>query len=161
MKIISKPSALYFALTSLLASFLAPDAAQAAGPAGITIGQGWTNQTAKPHSLARGFFTIHNAGAAPDVLTSVTCPVARETMIQNGQNHDVAGIAVGAGQSIQLTPAGMHLVLNHTHFRFYSEADIPCNVVFRNAGTLMVYLHVEPATASSYHPAGASRSAPT
>ena len=158
MKMISKLSTLCLAL----AGFLVLDAAQAAGPpAGITIGQGWTNQTAKPHSTARGFFTIHNAGAAPDVLTSVTCPVARETVIQNGRNHDVPGILVGAGQDIQLTPAGMHLVLDYTHFRFYPQADIPCNAVFRNAGTLMVYLHVEPASASSYHLVGGSRSAPT
>ena len=158
MKMISKLSALCLAL----AGFLVLDAAQAAGPpAGITISQGWTNETAKAHSAVQGFFTIHNAGAAPDVLISVSCPVARETLIENGQNHDVSGIPVSAGQSIQLTPSGMHLVLQHTHFRFYLQADIPCNAVFRDAGTLMVYLHVEPATASSYHLAGVSRSSST
>ena len=139
------------------------DAARAAADTsvGLILNQGWTSQTTKPRSLARGFFTIHNASAAPDLLTRVTCPIAQKTVIRNAQHQNVQDVPIAAGQTIRFTPAGMHLVLEHTHFRFYRQADIPCNAMFRDAGTLMVYLHVEAATASSYHHAGAARPAAT
>lgn len=129
----------------------------AGSSAGITINHGWTTATSNPGGIAHGFFTIHNAGPAPDVLTRVTCPVARKTVIQDARRHDVANLLIKTGQTIQLTPAGLHLVLEHLHFRFHPQADIPCSAVFRDAGTMIIYLHVEPAGATSYQP-NASRS---
>jgi copper(I)-binding protein len=132
----------------------------ATAPAGITIDQGWTTATAKSGATAQGFLTIHNAGTTPDVLRSVTCPVARRTVIENGQNHEVRAVPVEAEHSVRFTSAGLHLVLRHPHFRFYPQADIPCSALFDIAGRMMVYLHVEPARSVSYQPAGASRSGP-
>lgn len=124
----------------------------------ITIDDGWTIVTAKPGGTAQGFFAVHNAGTRADTLRSVACPIAQRTVIQNARNHDVRDIPVKAGHSVQFTPAGLHVVLDHPHFRFYPQADIPCSVVFRDAGTMMVYLHVEPAGAASHDASSVSRS---
>jgi copper(I)-binding protein len=144
----------------VLSALAAFSACAATGSADrTTINRGWTTVTAKSAPAAQGFFTIHNAGAA-DMLKSVTCPVASKTVIRNAAGESVHDLPVQAQQTIRLRAGGLHLVLEHPHFRFYPQADIPCSILFRDAGTIMLYLHVEPAGTRSYRASGKSRSGP-
>ena len=134
--------------------------AQPAAP-GVRIDHGWTRVTTKPGSTAPGFLTLHNDGAAPDRLLRVACPVAARTTIRDAADHVVSNLPLRPGETLRLTPGGPHLVLADTHFQFYPRALIPCSATFRDAGTMMIYLHVEPAGAKTYHGISASRNGRT
>lgn len=141
---------------AVLAGFLKTAGAQvpSAPQPGITVGQGWTRITAKRGAAAPGFFTIRNHSNAPDRLTSVTCPVARKTVIVGNNGKPVSGIQIQPGQVISLRPSSTHLMLRNTHFRFYPHAVIPCSAIFENSGTTILYLQVESAGAKAFQPPG-------
>lgn len=126
--------------------------APAAGPAGITVGHGWTRLTTAAGQTTPAYLTIRNGGRQPDTLVSATCPVAHRTVLLDATGKPEGAVAIRPGQTVRLSPAGQHLMLERNRFRFYAHAMIPCSVDFVNAGRMIVYLHVEPANARSYRP---------
>ena len=144
-------------LKSLIFCLLLPGVAAAQGVPRISISHGWTRVTTKAGGSARGFLTLRNGGTSADLLQSVACPIAGRTTIHDAANHVVPGLPLQPGETLRLAPDGPHLVLAETHFQFYPRALIPCSAVFRDAGTMVIYLHVEPAGAKTDHRLAASR----
>ena len=120
---------------------------------GITVGQGWTRLSTEAGKSTPAFFTIHNGGLTPDTLVSTTCPVAHRTILLDRSGKTLGAIEIKPGETITLTPQGQHLMLEQNRFRFYARALIPCSVDFLGAGEMILYLHVEPDDAKTYHPA--------
>lgn len=146
---VARPAASFL----LAAGLLAADGAQAQDAAssvpGVTVGKGWIHTTSGPGADAAAYFTIRNTGTA-DTLVSATCPIARKTELVGADGKPVAAIAIGAGATLTLAPGGTHILLERNRFRLFPKATLPCSVNFRDAGSMMLYLHVEPENASSY-----------
>lgn len=117
---------------------------------GVTVGKGWTHATPGADHDASAYFTIRNTGDAADTLLSATCPIARNTELVGADGKPVDGIAIKAGATLTLGPGGTHVLLEGNRFRLFPKAMVPCSVNFRNAGSMMLYLHVEPHDARTY-----------
>lgn len=139
----------------VLAALAAPAFAQTAANVmpGITVGQGWTRVTREAGKSTPGFFTIHNDGLTPDTLVSTSCPVAHRTVLLDRTGKAIGAIRIKPGQTVTLAPDGAHLMLEQNRFRFYASGLIPCSIDFLGAGKMILYLHVEPDNAKTYHPA--------
>ena len=101
--------------------------------------------TAPGASVGAGYLTIMNMGEQEDVLIRVDAPFARHTEIHEiKMDGDVAkmrplqsGLKIPAGQSVNLTPGGLHLMFidlqhplkagdTHTiglHFKYHGEVS--------------------------------------
>lgn len=132
------------------ASFAQTQDASAALP-GVTVGKGWTRTTPGANHDAPAYFTIHNTSDTADTLLSATCPIARDTQLVGADDRPVNGITIKAGATLTLDPGGTHVLLEKNRFRLFPKALVPCSVNFRNAGSMMLYLHVEPHNARTYH----------
>ncbi len=122
-------------------------------PLGITVKHGWTRQTTEAGKTTPAYFTIHNAGTAPDTLVSTSCPIAHHTLLLDRSGQPVGGLVIKPGETLTLAPDQTHLMLQQNRFRFYAHAMIPCSVDFLDAGKVILYLHVEPNGAKGYEQA--------
>lgn len=94
-----------------------------ARPTAMTGGMGNAGHGSMSGMVSAAYMTIRNEGAMPDRLVSATADAARtveihETVIEN----DVArmqmlpeGIAIPAGEAVELRPGGLHLMLIGLH----------------------------------------------
>jgi copper(I)-binding protein len=139
-------------MTSLLAwpaFFLATSMVAVPTPPGspstdIAAHHGAVYQTRNAGDPTQGFVDIVNTGAA-DQLTAATCPLADDTTIVDANNKPITNVPIPANQTIALTPAGPHLLLQNTHFSVDYGAIIPCSLTFTTAGTISVFLYAKPA----------------
>jgi copper(I)-binding protein len=84
----------------------------------IAVEQPWSRATPGGAQVAAGYFTIKNAGSAPDRFVSATADVAERTEIHQMSMTDgmikmrklTEGVAVPAGGSVALAPDGYHLM---------------------------------------------------
>lgn len=109
----------------------------------------WTRATAAAGSNAVGYMTLTNEGSKPDRLTAATCPVAKATQLHSETNENgvmrmrpVDGIDIAPGQTVKLTPHGLHLMLMGTRQRLVRGSSISCRLEFQQAGPVDVELTV-------------------
>lgn len=119
---------------------------------GIKVSQGWTTITKKSGKSTPAYFTIHNSGLTPDTLVSISCSIAHRTTLIGKSGDEIGAIPIKPGQTLTLKPGGTHLMLEQNRFRFYTHAMIPCSADFLGAGTMLLYLHVQPDDATSFQP---------
>ncbi|HMS19494.1 copper chaperone PCu(A)C [uncultured Sphingorhabdus sp.] len=128
----------------------------------IAIGHPWTRETAATQTVGGGFLTIRNNGNVSDRLVSATSPSATEvqihTMSMDGgvmrmrQLKD--GIAIPAGQSVELKPGGLHLMFIGLKKPFKQGAKIPATLKFARAGSVQVTFAVQPVGSTAPMEAG-------
>jgi len=107
-----------------------------------------------------GYVTITNKGSTADRLVSATSPAAGMVQIHEmAMEGDVMkmrelpdGLEIPAGQSVTLSPGGLHLMFMKLNGPFKQGSTIPVTLNFEKAGSVEVELPVMPANAEA--PAG-------
>jgi len=99
--------------------------------------------------------SISNEGSVPDRLVSAVCPVATSTELHADTNvngvmrmRPITDIPIAPGQTVKLTPGGMHLMLMGTNKRLVRGSTIACTLTFQNAGPVDIELLVRSAGAT-------------
>ena len=144
-----------FLLILLLALFWAATAS-AADPA-IKIDKAWARATMQPGATGVVYLTLSNSGPAADRLVGVSSPVAAEAglhiMVMEGtvmQMRPVDALDVKSGDSIQLKPGGLHIMLTNLKQALKQGEHFPLTLDFEKAGRIEVEVIVLPLGASGY-----------
>ncbi|MBP0466098.1 copper chaperone PCu(A)C [Roseomonas sp. PWR1] len=125
----------------------------------LRIGHPWT-RAAGANANGAGFMRLANTGAQPDRLISAASPIARavelHTHIREGEvmrMRPVNDIPVPGGQTVELRPGGLHVMLIGLTAPLQQGARVPVTLRFERAGEVTVELAVEAAGArgSGHH----------
>ena len=119
----------------------------------------FTRATLPNAPVGGGFLTIENTGAVADRLVSVTSTVAEKTQIHEMamqgdvmKMHELAdGIEIPAGETVALTPGGLHIMFIGLKQAFVEGETIAVTLTFEKAGSVEVLLPVAAAAADSAH----------
>lgn len=137
-------------------------AASAAAARDVTLGdlqisRAWS-RAAGANANGVGFMTIRNAGSQPDRLLSATTAAARLVELHNHirdgdvmRMRPVADIPVLPGQTVQLRPGGLHVMLIGLTAPLTRGASIPLTLRFEHAGEVAVLLEIQAAGSSGHH----------
>jgi periplasmic copper chaperone A len=119
----------------------------------LRIGHPWT-RAAGLNGNGGAFMRLINGGAQPDRLISATSPIARvvelHTHIREGdvmRMRPVNDIPVPAGQTVELRPGGLHVMLIGLTAPLQQGTRVPVTLRFERAGEVTVELAVEAAGA--------------
>lgn len=135
----------------------APPATAAPVIAGdLEISGAYSRATLPNAPVGAGYLSITNNGGAYDTLVSASSPVAGVTQIhQMKMEGDVMkmselpdGVVIAAGQSVSLTPGGLHIMFMQLNEPLVEGTMIPVTLKFAYAGTVKVSLAVGPINAS-------------
>lgn len=146
------PAAFAFALT-LAAALPAPAHDYSLGD--LKIGHPWSRATPPSAKVGAGYLSIANQGSVPDRLIAASSPAAgrveiHEMRVESGvmrMRELPQGLAVPAGQRVDLKPGGLHLMLMDLAAPLREGGMVPVTLTFERAGRLQVDLKIEPATA--------------
>lgn len=102
-----------------------------------------------------GYVTIKNNGKSDDRLVSVASPLAgRAEIHEMAMVNDVMkmrklneGIAIPAGQTVELTPGGLHFMFFNVSKPFAEGDKVPVTLTFEKAGKVEIELPVGSANA--------------
>ena len=115
----------------------------------LEIDAPWTRATPPGASVAGGFASIRNHGAAPDKLVSASSPAADHVelhiMSMEGgvmRMQQVPSLEVPAGGELSLKPGGAHLMLIGVKAPFKTGEKVPVKLRFEKAGEVEVQLEV-------------------
>jgi len=111
---------------------------------GITAHRGEIYETEKAGLATQGFLKIDNSETRTDTLTGANCPIADSTSIVGKNGKATHDLTIAAGESLLLSAAGPHILLQSTHFSIDPGGAVPCNLTFRNAGDILVYFYPIP-----------------
>jgi copper(I)-binding protein len=128
------------ALPVLLATGTTAMSALAPDVGAINADQGVIYETDKAGEGTQAVFAMNNSGDTPDTLTAIDCQIADQTSLVGADGKPVSRLALAPGQTITLSPTGMHLVLQATHFPIAYGSTVPCTLSFANAGDIQVLL---------------------
>lgn len=130
---------------ALLAAAGLPLRAQTAAP---VVEAAWARPTVQGQSGGGAFLRI-TGGAAADRLLSAAAPVARSTELHTMEMdgnvmrmRPVAGIAVPAGQTVELKPGGLHLMFSGLTQPLKTGTTFPLTLRFERAGDVKVDVKV-------------------
>jgi len=139
--------------TILLATALLASVAHAQ----ITVQDAWMRATPPGAKIAAGYLTIRNAGSA-DRLVGATSPAAErvETHVtaRDGdmmRMREVKGYDVPAKGTLELKPAGAHLMLVNIKAPLKEGTSVPVTLMFQNAGDIKVAFQVRPLAGGEHH----------
>lgn len=134
-------------------------AAPAARGAVTQVQAAWARPTVQGQAAGGGFLKIVG-GAQPDKLVAASSPVAGRvelhTMRMDGdvmRMRQVESIEVGAGQTVELKPGGLHVMFMDLKAPLKSGSSFPLILRFEKAGELTVDVAVQ-ATAAAGGSAG-------
>lgn len=107
-------------------------------------------ETAPSVKAGGGYMTITNTGDDDDALIGVKADFPRvmihQTVEEDGiakMNH-VDRIDIPAGEAVELTPGGFHVMFMGLDAPLEAGAKIPATLIFENAGEVEVTFNVEP-----------------
>lgn len=145
---------------SLIACVLFPLVAAAAAPAALSaadnppnaaeenlvVENAFTRPTPGGATVAVGYMTITNNGAAPDRLVSVDSDISdkveiHETTMKNGvmEMHELPnGIEIGAGETVALKPGGDHIMFMDIKHPIKAGDVINATLGFENTGKIEI-----------------------
>lgn len=118
----------------------------------LAIGHPFARPTAPAQSAGGGYLKLVNRGAEPDRLVGVSAApaiadrVEMHSMTMDGdvmRMREVAGIDLPAGQTVELRPGGLHLMLIGLKAPLTAGQRFPVKLSFRQAGEISVDIHVE------------------
>ncbi|GAA0522529.1 MAG: copper chaperone PCu(A)C [Pigmentiphaga sp.] len=132
----------------------------------IQINHPWSRATVTGQPAGGGFLKLTNKGA-DDKLIAVRADISAtaelHTMQMDGdimRMRQVDGIALPAGQTVELRPGGYHIMFMRLKAPLKEGTSFPATLVFEKAGEVKVDFKVEPAGAgagSGGHGAGGHR----
>lgn len=116
----------------------------AAVPAGVTVQDAWIR--ALPSSEpSGGYFTLHNGGMKPVVLTGAESPGCGMLMLHKSEDKggmstmtDVSEIPVAAGETLKFSPGGYHLMCMDAKPAIKPGATVPVTLSFKDGGKITV-----------------------
>ena len=150
-----KPSCLFLGLVIVLAAV--PAVARDYTVGSIRINHPWTRATPKGATIAAGYMTIVNAGAAPDRLIGGSSPVAgglqvHSMVMDNGvmkMRPVEGGLEVKPGETVELKPGAFHIMLMDLKRPLEKGQLIKGTLEFEKAGKVEIEYTVEGIGASS------------
>ena len=132
-------------------------AAQDATAGTIAIGNPWT-RAALANGTGAGFMTLRNSGSQPDRLVAASTPAARSvelhSMVRDGdvmRMRPVPGIDLAPGQTVELRPGGLHIMLIGLTAPTVQGGRVPLTLRFERGGEVTVDLAVQSAGARGSH----------
>ena len=109
-------------------------------PAGVTVKDAWIR--ALP-GTSGGYFTLHNGGSKPVVLTGADSPGCGMLMIHKSEDKGgmssmvhVSEVPVAAGADVEFTPGSFHLMCMDTKPSVKPGANVPVTLSFKDGGQL-------------------------
>jgi copper(I)-binding protein len=111
----------------------------------------WARPTVAVQKTGAAYLTLHNAGETDDRLTGARSAVAEKVSLHES-SIDAAGIArmrpvaaidAPAGGMVELTPGGVHLMLEALREPLEKGSSFPLTLVFEKAGEVTVEVRVE------------------
>ena len=133
----------------LLSATLAAGAAWAQNKGDVEIDATWTRATPPGASVAGGYASIRNRGAAPDKLVAASSPAADHVelhvMAMDGgvmRMRQVKEFDLPAHGELALKPGGNHLMFIGLKEPFKEGAKVPVTLRFEKAGEVEVQLSV-------------------
>ena len=140
----------------LLLSLLACAAAWARTPA-VKVEAAWARPTVAGQAAGGGFLKI-TGGAAADRLLGGSSTISKSVELHSMQMdgdvmrmREVPGIAVPAGQAVELKPGGLHLMFMGLKRPLKAGDTVPLTLRFEKAGEVKVDVEI-----SAQPPAGAA-----
>ena len=123
----------------------------------LTIGHPWARATPNGATVGGGYLSVTNNGAAPDRLTGATFSGADHVEIHEMKMEgDVMkmrplpdGIAIEPGETVKLTPDGIHLMLMGLKASLKQGDMVAGQLTFEKAGTVNVEFKVDAIGANS------------
>lgn len=116
----------------------------------LTIVHPWARATMAPGQAAAVYMAIINESAEPDRLLDATTSIAGMAMLHRTVSE--AGVArmikveelqIGAGGSVVLEPAGLHLMLTGLAVPLVTGESFPLTLRFERAGKVVVTVEIE------------------
>ena len=117
----------------------------------LTIGHPYAIETAATAKTGAGYFSVTNAGSAPDRLLAVRADFPRVEL--HTTETDAAGVArmrelealeVAPGATVTLAPQGIHVMFMGLAAPLTAGEKIDATLVFERAGEIPVQFNVEP-----------------
>jgi periplasmic copper chaperone A len=116
----------------------------------LTVRDAWIRATPGV-DVAAVYLTLQNDGSQPVILTGARSSAAAMAMIHesalvNGQSTMRArdSIRIGAGETVQFAPGGLHIMLHGLTHPLVPGNDVPLVLLLQGGGTLRVSAHVRP-----------------
>ena len=114
----------------------------------------WLRETAAGQTAGGGFLTLTNSGKAADTLTGGSSALAAKvdvhTMTMEGGVMCMRplkdGLPVPAGQTVELKPGGLHIMLTGLKRPLKRGETVPVTLSFAKAGKVIVKFAVQPVT---------------
>jgi copper(I)-binding protein len=129
----------------------------AAAHAQITVQDAWARATPPGATMAAGYLTVRNAGAA-DRLVGASSPAAERVETHNTSHEgdvarmrEVKGYAVPARGTLELKPSGSHLMFVNIKSPFKEGTSVPLTLKFEKAGEVKTELQVRPLAGGEHH----------
>jgi periplasmic copper chaperone A len=116
----------------------------------LTIGHPYVIETPKTARSAAGYFTVTNAGTAPDRLVAIEADVPKAEV--HTTETDASGVArmiavealeIAPGETVTLAPRGLHVMFMGLEAPWKAGDEIPATLVFETAGEVPVVFNVE------------------
>jgi len=115
---------------------------------GLTVTNAWMR--ALPSSVpSGGYFTLHNPGSTPVILTGASSPACGMLMLHKtsgmddmsgmsgmAKMEDVTEVAVPAGGTLSFTPGGYHLMCMNASALLKPGARVPVTFAFKDGTSL-------------------------
>lgn len=138
-----------FALVFLLTLSAAQSEEVKAGE--LVISNGWSRATPGGAKIGSGYLTIVNKGTTGDkLLSGVSAVSGKVELHEMTMNKGVMtmrplaeGLPVGPGQTVQLAPGGLHLMLTDLKAPLKQGDKVPLTLQFEKAGAVNVTLDVQ------------------
>jgi copper(I)-binding protein len=131
-------------------------AAETYSAGGLQIVSPWARATPKGSTVTAGYLTITNKGTEVDRLIGGSAALAsrfevHDTVTESGvgRMRQVKSIEIKPGQTIELRPGGMHVMLMGLKQPLSQGQTLKGTLVFEKAGTVAVEFAVQPPGATS------------
>jgi copper(I)-binding protein len=146
---------------ALLLAWPAGAEVNTATPSGKLVMEGaWARPTPEGTTVSAGYLKITNHGDAPDVLLGASTPVADSAelhesamtadgvMTMRALEH---GLEIKPGETVELKPAGVHIMILGVKKPLKDGDIIPINLNFKTASSVEVPFAIKPLGAASEH----------
>ena len=135
-----------------------PNTATADGK--LLIEGAWVRPTPEGTTISAGYLKVTNRGDAPDVLLSASTPVAASAELhESAMTADGVmtmrplenGLEIKPGQTVELQPAGAHIMILGVKEPLKEGQTIPLSLNFKSAGSIEVPFAVKTLGSAAGH----------
>jgi copper(I)-binding protein len=122
----------------------------------------WARPTAGNSTMGAAYFTVKNTGGEDDTLKSLSTPAAKMADVHQVTTDDKGvmkmravegGLKIPAGGSVELKPAGYHVMMMGLTQKLEAGKTVPLTLSFAKAGDVTVNVQIEakPAAGNAMH----------